>query len=264
MALCAMGFGGLTLGLGNISAHSFFLIAVPLLVGCASLVLFTIRQFRMEEPFLDVRMLKNRELRLSVIGSMLMYCAMIAGSTLLPIYLQRMRGYSAAISGLATMPGSLIMAVISPFAGRIYDKVGIQKLLYIGSALLTVSCAGLCVLNDSTPVIYIAVMFFLRLFAIGLMMMPLATWGLSTTPQSGTAGGTALITSLRTIAGSIGSAVFVALMTGVSAAGTNPDPIHGVNVSFIGITVVSAVLFATSLIFVRKQHNPVLKKKFAD
>ena len=265
MALCAMGFGGVTLGLGNISAHNYISIAIPLIVGCASLVLFAVRQLRMEAPFLDVRLLKNRELRLSIIGSMLMYCAMIAGSTLLPIYLQRMRGYSAAISGLVTMPGSLVMAVISPFAGRIYDKVGIRKLLYIGSALLTVSCAGLCLLTDNTSVVYIAAMFFLRLLAIGLMMMPLATWGLSTTPRSSTASGTALITSLRTIAGSIGSAVFVALMSSVSSTGSNIDPIHGVNVSFIGITAVSAVLLATSLIFVRKQRAGVSGlKKFAN
>ena len=255
MILCAAGFGGLTLGLGNISSHDVIATLVPLLIGCVSLILFAIRQFRMKEPFLDVRLLKNRELRFGVAGSMLMYCAMIAGSTLLPLYLQSMRGFSAADSGLVTMPGSLAMAAISPFAGKIYDKIGIRKPLYIGSALLTVSCAGLCFLTADTSILYISALFFLRLLAIGLMMAPLSTWGLSTTSAKDMANGSALLTSLRTIAGSIGSAVFVAVMTAVSASNGNANPIYGVNIAFIGITAVSAVLFAASLIFVKEKSR---------
>jgi len=69
-----------TLGLGNISAHNYISIAIPLIVGCASLVLFAVRQLRMEAPFLDVRLLKNRELRLSIIGITAVSAVLLATS----------------------------------------------------------------------------------------------------------------------------------------------------------------------------------------
>lgn len=262
MLFCAVGFCGLLFGLGNIGSYNFLsvYVAFPILFGCAFLVFFVIRQLNLKIPLLDMHDFKNREFRLSVIISMLMYTIMMAGSTLLPIYIQSMRGYSATFSGLVTIPGSLIMALISPFVGKIYDKMGIRKLLYAGSTLLLISCIGLTSLSDSTSMIYVAIMFFIRLLAIGLIMMPLATWGLSTIPANNTANGTALLTSLRTIAGAISSAVFVALMTMAAASPKNPNPelqIYGINVSFIAISVVAAVLFLMSIIFVRKDCKAV-------
>ena len=263
MVLCTLGFCGVTLALGNLGTNSLVSVYVllPFLVGAVSLVLFTMRQLHMREPFLDVRTLANREFRLSVIGSMMMYAVMIAGSTLLPIYIQSMRGYTAAVSGLVMMPGSLVMALASPFVGKIYDKIGIRKLLHFGSGALLLSCIGACGFNDFTPLWYIILIFVLRSLSIGMFMMPLATWGLSTIPSERTASGTALLTSLRTIAGSIGSAGFVALMS-VAVHSPNPRPqIFGLYVSFVGISVISAVLFLTAIIFVRKNSSAALNQE---
>jgi MFS family permease len=59
----------------------------------------------------------------------------MGSSVLMPLYVQTVMGYSAVISGLVTLPGSLATALVSPFAGRLYDKVGIRKIFIPGSKL---------------------------------------------------------------------------------------------------------------------------------
>ena len=103
----------------------------------------------------------------------------------------------------------------------------------------------------------------IRNLAIGSLMMPLLTWGTSSVDPKKVADASSLLTSFRTIAGSIGSAVFVGIMTAVSAgsAATYGDSalMHGMNVSFLWMTVGALVLLAISLFAVKaggRRQNP--------
>ena len=114
------------------------------------------------------------------------------------------------------MPGSLAMALVSPFSGKAYDKMGIRKVFLLGSILLTISSGGMISLGLTTPLPWVAVLNVLRNIAIGCMMMPFVTWGMSGLEDRYVSHGTALLTSLRTVAGSFGSAVFVAVVSMVA------------------------------------------------
>lgn len=105
------------------------------MVGIVVCVLFVLRQCGLDKPFLDVKILSNRNYAVSVISSMVLYLVMMGSSVMMPLYVQDVMGYSAAVSGLVTLPGSLATAVVSPFAGRMYDKMGIKKIFVIGSAV---------------------------------------------------------------------------------------------------------------------------------
>ncbi|MBS7525233.1 DHA2 family efflux MFS transporter permease subunit [Fusibacter paucivorans] len=262
MCLSAIGFSGILLGLGNLGSHSIFSvsIAMPLVLGIASLLLFIKRQFQLDKPFLDLTTFQNREFRFAVILSIFLYAIMIAGSTLFPIYIQIIRGMSATVSGLIMMPGALAMAVISPFAGKIYDKFGIRKLALIGSAFLMFSCLGVSFVSETTPLAYLVVFYTARPVAIGCLLMPVVTWGMSTLDSEHMPHGSALITSLRTIAGAIGLAVFVALMTfatNISTGGdvTIPANVFGIDVAFASITVLAILqlLFVISFVGIEKK-----------
>lgn len=259
MLLCTVSFSGILLGLGNLGAADFISLQVgfPLLVGAAALVLFSRRQLRLETPFLELRVLKVKDYLLAVIISMLLYAVMMAGSTLFPIYIQTVCGKSATVSGLIMMPGSLVMALISPFTGRFYDKFGIRKLVVGGSLLMLLSCFGVVFVNADTSVFYIASVYILRLIAIGCIMMPVVTWGMSVLGPENTAHGTALLTSLRTISGAFGSAVFVAVMSKVTELTSSQKGVAanaaGIDFAFAGITAVAAVLFVVCVFCVREQ-----------
>lgn len=261
MVLCAAGFGGILLGLGNLGTSEFFspYICLPLIVGTIALILFSLRQFRIEAPFLELRILRNKDYRIAVIISMLLYSVMIAGSTLFPIYIQLVRGFSATQCGLIMMPGSLAMSLISPFAGKFYDKFGIRKLIVWGSAALVISCLGVSFLGNDTSALYISFFLVVRLISVGLLLMPVTTWGMSKIEKDNTAHGTALLSSLRTISGAMGSAIFVSVMTAATIASSGSAKIsanvYGINVAFMCITVVAVVQFLLALFFVEK-HNP--------
>lgn len=256
--LSAFAFGGVTLAIGNIGHYAFISpqVLVLFLIGGVGTFAFVYRQLHEKEPFLELRTLKNRNYTLSVVGSMLLYLIMMASTMLLPLYIQSILGKSATLSGLIVLPGSLVMAFISPFAGKLYDKIGIKPLLIVGSALMLVSNLSMIFITMETSVWVAAGYNALRCIAIGCLMMPLVTWGISNIDPSLTAHGTALLTSLRTVSGAIGIAVFVGIMTTVGQKSIadygNNAAIYGFNIAFLWMSVVSLILVLMGIFFVKK------------
>lgn len=254
MIECSVGLTGIMIGLGNIVSYPFLgpYVALPLMIGIVALGLFCRRQFTREEPYLNLRLFKNREFVCGNIGNMLLYAGMIGASVLVPLYIQSVRGFSATVSGMVTMPGSLVTIFVNPLAGKLYDKLGIRRLFISGSALMLLGCLGLCFLSEDTPLAWVVVMFVIRQIAIGAVMMPLATWAMSSLRKVATADGTAILTALRTIAGSIGSALFVSISSTVSESTTQ---IQGINAAFIGITLIAAVEMVFGIFFVKDRKQ---------
>lgn len=264
--LSALAYSGIILGIGNIGNYSFssLNIMLPIIVGIASMIVFVYRQLHMEMPFLELRILKNREFMLSVIGSMILYLVMMGSSIIMPLYVQSIKGMSATVSGLVTLPGSLLMALVSPFTGKIYDKLGMKKLFIAGALFMLISNLGMIFLSLETSIIVAAILNAIRSISIGCLMMPLVTWGLSGIEIENTAHGTALLTSLRTIAGAIGSAVFVAIMTvvaenSVGSFGENAY-IHGLNITFIVMTCVTSILLFIAVFCVKEKNKSIIKQ----
>ena len=256
-----LAFGGITLGIGNLTSFGIFSVqaGAPLLVGVIVCVFFLFRQCRLEEPFLDVKILSSRKYAVSVISSMVLYLVMMGSSVMMPLYVQNVMGYSAVVSGLVTLPGSLATAAVSPFAGRFYDRMGIKKIFVAGAAALLISNIGMYFLTMETPLFAAAALNVLRNLSIGSLMMPLLTWGTSHVDARKIADASSLLTSLRTIAGSIGSAVFVGIMTLISqeSASEYGDRalIHGMNVSFLWMAAGALVLLLISIFAVRGQER---------
>lgn len=264
--LSALAFGGITLGIGNIGSYPLWSMQVlpALFAGAAGSVLFVYRQLHMEQPFLELRILRNKEYALSVLGSMLLYFVMMGSSIIMPLYVQSIMGYSATVSGLVTLPGSLVMALVSPFAGRLYDRIGMKKLFVTGAFCLAVSNVGMAFVTMETSIWLSAVYNAVRCAAIGCLMMPLVTWGIGGIRsdqgnESLTAHGTALLTSLRTTAGAVGTAVFVGIMTvtarqGEKIYGENAQ-IHGLNAAFLAMSAATLVLFAIAVFLVKPERK---------
>lgn len=252
-------FGGITLGIGNISSYRLLSIqaGLPLLVGLVVCALFIVRQCTLDKPFLDVKILGNRNYAVSVIASMVLYLVMMGSSVMMPLYVQSVMGYSAVVSGLVTLPGSLATALASPFAGKLYDKMGIKKIFVTASAALLVSNFGMGFLCMNTPLWVAAALNVIRNTAIGSLMMPLLTWSTSIVSAKKVADASSLLTSFRTIAGAIGSAVFVGIMTSVSVstAAVYGDKalMHGMNVSYLWMTAGSLLLLLIAVFGVRRK-----------
>lgn len=259
--LSIFAFGGITLGIGNIGSYGMasLMSGLPLAVGICGAVFFVIRQLKLEKAFLDIRILKKKEYSLAVISSMLLYLVLMGGSVLMPLYVQTVLGYSAVTSALVTLPGSVATAFINPFAGRIYDKIGIKKLYVVGSICLLISNVGMYFVTLSTPLIVAAIFNFIRNVSIGCLMMPLLTWGTSQVVKEKVADASSLLTSLRTVAGSIGSAVFVAIMSAVTISSERSygeaAAMRGVNIAFVSMSVSTLIMVGIALFGVKNRTS---------
>ncbi len=259
--LSILTFGGITLGIGNIGGVGDPRISVilPLAIGIVAGVVFVRRQLRTETPFLELRILKFHDYSISVIGSMLLYFIMSGSTIIMPLYIQMILGRTAVLSALVILPGTLAMVIVSPFAGKIFDKMGIKPLFLVGSIFTLVSNVGMVFISMNTSVWVASGLNIIRCLAIGCLLTPLITWGAGGVDKSLTAHATALLASLRTVAGSIGAAVFVGIMTlaqnnSVERLGAEA-PMHGLNISFVWMAAFTVLMLLIALFGVRKQSK---------
>ena len=256
--LSMFAFGGITLGVGNLTDGGLLSLSagLPLIIGIITGILFVFRQCNLEKPFLDVKIMRNKNYTLAVISSMLLYLVMMGGSVLMPLYVQSVLGKSAITSALVTLPGSIATALVNPFAGRIYDKMGIKKLAVAGSIFLLISNVGMYFVTSSMPLFISAILNVIRNVSIGCLMMPLLTWGTSQVDTSKTSDASSLLTSLRTVSGSIGAAVFVGIMSMVTASsaalGENAS-MHGLNIAFLSMSAGTLILVLIAVIGIHEK-----------
>ncbi|MBY7144829.1 multidrug efflux MFS transporter [Virgibacillus sp. NKC19-3] len=259
--LSSFGFGGFLYGFtsaGNNGWGSIITITT-LVVGAVSLVFFIIRQLRMKTPMLEFRVFKNPIFTLSTIIPMIAFMGLIGTETLIPLYMQNTRGFTAMEAGIALLPGALMNGMMSPITGRIFDRFGARWLSVIGLTIITVTTFVFANLGPSTSMLMITIMYAIRMFGLSMVMMPVTTAGLNQLPRELIPHGTAMTNTMRQVAASIGTAIVITVMTTTEVSGQhNPaisyPMIHGVNVAFMVITLLSVI--GVVLSFFIKRGNP--------
>ncbi|KAG4094647.1 major facilitator superfamily transporter [Neocallimastix lanati (nom. inval.)] len=243
----ALAFGGVTLAVGNMGTYKFvsWEVLFALIVGLVTSVIFAYRQLHIEVPFLDIRVLKNWDFSVSLTATVVIQLIFMGTSIIVPVYIQQIKGESATISGLVTLPGSLVWTVISPFAGKIYDKIGMKLLFIIGSVILIFSNLPIFFISIHHSVWIFSGINVFRSLACGALLMPLVTWAMKDIPKIKASDATALYNSIRFIAGAVASALFISVMTKISNAsvGKKESPqMYGINVVFLIMTFLSVIL----------------------
>ncbi|MBO1198665.1 multidrug efflux MFS transporter [Staphylococcus simiae] len=194
-------------GWGSAEIISFFTI------GIIFIILFVIRELRMRAPMLNLEVLKFPTFTLTTVINMVVMMSLYGGMILLPIYLQNLRGFSALDSGLLLLPGSLVMGLMGPFAGKLLDTIGLKPLALFGIAIMTYATWELTKLNMDTPYMSIMGIYILRSFGMAFIMMPMVTAAINALPSRLASHGNAFLNTMRQLAGSIGTAVLVTVMT---------------------------------------------------
>ncbi len=268
--LSVLAFGGLTLGVGNLATYGILnpFVYIPLIVGVVTFIIFVRRQLKGEEPFLDFHILRNQAVTVGVASSMILYFVLMGSSVLMPLYVQNVKGGTAVLAGLVTLPGSVLMAVVSPLSGRLYDRLGIKRLFMMGSAFLALSSLLMFFLREPQPLGFPIAYSLLRYLAIGLIMMPLITYGTTHAGPKKMADASAMLSSLRTIGGAMGTAVFVGISSAVAArvaGNSDPNPtqlMHVMNIAFLIMAFTSVVLLLISIFCVKgkKKEEQELKE----
>lgn len=210
-----IGFGALLYGFseaGNKSWGSTEIVSM-FIIGIIFIALFVIRELRMKAPMLNLEVLKYPTYTLTTVINMIVMMSLYGGMILLPIYLQNLRGFSALDSGLLMLPGALVMGALGPIAGKLLDTIGIKPLAIFGIGVMTYATWELTKLNMDTPYLSIMGIYVLRSFGMAFIMMPIMTAGMNALPARLISHGNAFVNTMRQLAGSIGTAILVTVMT---------------------------------------------------
>jgi len=220
LLLSTIGFGGIVYGFsssgeghGGWSSNEVIL---SIVIGLVSLVLFTWRQLKIAQPLLDLRTFKYNIFRLSTLIMMIVMMAMFSAMMLLPIFLQNALNYSPLEAGLVMLPGGIVMGIMSPITGRLFDKFGAKLLALVGLGLVANSLLQFAFITLSTSYSKIMIDNTLLMLGISMVMMPVMTNALNVLPPHLYPHGTAIISTLQQVAGAVGTALLVSIMTTTS------------------------------------------------
>lgn len=246
-----------------------------LIISMVIIYLFIRRQFNITNVLLNLRVFKNRTFALCTISSMIIMMSMVGPALLIPLYVQNSLSLSALLSGLVIMPGAIINGIMSVFTGKFYDKYGPRPLIYTGFTILTITTIMLCFLHTDTSYTYLIVVYAIRMFSVSLLMMPINTTGINSLRNEEISHGTAIMNFGRVMAGSLGTALMVTLMSFGAKIFLSTSPSHltateikqqsiaiGVDISFAFVAVLVMAAYVIALFIREPKEIESNRRKF--
>jgi len=211
-ACVAVGLFSLLLALseGQRWGWSSYSTLLLLAVGVNALALFVVVELAVREPLLDVRVFANWPFVNSLLLISVLSIGLFAVLFYVPLFLQEGQGVTPTNTGLTLLPQALVMAVMMPTAGRIYDRFGPRWPAITGLALAGGGTLLLTKINvDMTRPELIGWMC-IRAAGLGMGMMPIMTAGISALPVKLVNYGSAFNTLVQRVSSALGLAVLSA------------------------------------------------------
>lgn len=120
--------------------------------GVAGLAAFGVYQASARYPVFDVRLFQNnRVFAFSSLAALINYAATFAITFLMSLYLQYVKGFTPQTAGFILVFQPVIMAGLSPFAGRLSDRVEPRWIASCGMGLTALGLLLLAFLGPDTP-----------------------------------------------------------------------------------------------------------------
>ncbi|MDO4182678.1 MAG: MDR family MFS transporter [Coriobacteriia bacterium] len=261
VVLSTFGFGGMLYGFSVIGSSGFSVTAgVAVLAGAIITALFIRRQLHLEVPMLEMRVLKVRNFTVGTVVGMIVQAAILANSVLIPIYVQNLCGQPATVSGLVLLPGAILMGIMGPVAGRIFDKHGPRVLSLVGIIGLTVSTFVMTTLSLETSMVFLGTMIAIRNLCMSLINMPLNTWAMNALDNRYINHGNAVSNTFRQAAGALGTALVISaysIMAGLQteALGEVQASLAGINFAFVVQGVLCLAATVIVIFFVKDKKK---------
>jgi EmrB/QacA subfamily drug resistance transporter len=178
-----------------------------------SFALFVIIENEVDNPLIDLRVFRWPAFSISLALLGITITGLFSGLYFLPQFLQSVQGLQELDSGLVLLPGSLVLVVLMPLAGRLYDLVGPRYPVMIGLLVVAGGSYLMAQMTVDTPRGDIEWWLAVRNIGVGLAMMPIMTAGTSVLPQTLTSAGSSVNNIMQRLAASVAIAVFGSLNT---------------------------------------------------
>ena len=264
--LSSIGFAGVIYSISSVGSMSMLNILIILAIGILSLILFSKRQLKLHEPILELRLFKYPTFTIGVILIVIMQMLVFSMAMIIPMLLQDGLKTSSFVSAIAFLPSVLSIAIVTPFAGRIYDKIGGKILIPSGLVIMFIFALLLSRITPSTSIVMIIGLYCVICIGMAMSMSPSQTSALNELSNKHQADGVAIVNTASQIAGALGSALYLGIMTAyqsnylknVSDPNSSQNQINalynGFNHSLLAATIIFAAGFVLSL-FLRPDNK---------
>lgn len=225
VVMSALAFGGIVFGLsqlGSAEADAGVLPIALLVVGVIVLAGFVWRQLRLQRAdraLLDMRVFRSKNFVIAVVIMTVVSFAMFGTLTMLPLVLQTVTQLDATQSGLVLLPGSILMGLLGPVMGRIYDARGPRTLLIPGTILIALAMFTYSTVGPETPMGFIIVVQIVLSLGLAGSFTPLFSASLGSLRRHLYSHGSAVLNTLQQVAGAAGTALLIGIYSALLHTG---------------------------------------------
>ena len=176
-------------------------------VSIVGLVGFLLVESLVDHKIMDLPLLANPVFAACFLMTAVRSIALYGGTFLLPVFLQNFKGFDEVQSGLILLPGSLLMGVLMPFAGRLGDVLSPRLMAAVGFALLGVFFFEYRNLDMDTSTWGIIMPTMIRGVGVAMLIAPLTATAMNSVPKSKAGMASSMLNIIQQVGGSIGIAV---------------------------------------------------------
>jgi EmrB/QacA subfamily drug resistance transporter len=228
LALLVYGFSefGIEGGIGNVKVIG------GVVAGAALLVAFVLHARRAAgRALIDLSLFRDRAFAAASATVFIFGVSLFGAMFVLPLYYQVARGESALAAGLLLAPQGMGAALAMPIAGRITDRLGAGRIVPFGVVIAVLGTAVYTQLTASTSYTLLGAALFVRGIGLGMTMMPAMAAAYQTLSRATVPRATTAINIIRTVGGSVGTAVLTVVLerriaAGVPGAGGSLSELH--------------------------------------
>jgi len=250
--LFASGISMAMVGISSLATYAFAWLLIT--VGALMLVVFVFLELRREHPLMNLRLFADPGYAFSNLAALISYAATFAVGFLLSVYLQDVRGMTAAAAGSILLAQPVMMVLVAPFAGRFSEKIQPRLLASWGIGLVAAALFALVWLTATIPLIFVVLALIVLGFGFGLFSSPNANAVMSSVSFKlyGVAGST--LATMRVLGNTLSMSLvmFLAGMMGATVAGApSLSVMLFIRVSFV---VFAALCFGGVFLSLKRGH----------
>ncbi len=236
-AMGALTYGAIQAGAAGFAAPQ---VAAAFAVAVLSLAGFLAVEARVAYPMVPLGLFRSRNVSVPVAVGFAFVVGFYGLAFVMSLYLQQVRHLSPFATGIVFLPMALIGAVLTPFSARLAERVGPQRVIGAGLAVMAAGLALLAVVSSTAPTFVLALLMVLVGLAGPTVMPPVTAVLLNSVPkhQAGTASG--VFNTSRQVGGALAVAIFGALLA------QQPDFASGLRISLLVAAAVALAATATT------------------
>jgi DHA2 family multidrug resistance protein len=181
-------------------------------VGIIGLGVFIWRELNIDNPAVDLRVLRHRSLAAGSLYSAVLGMGLYGALFAVPIFAQSILHFTATQTGMLLAPGAIASAVMMLILGKLMTKIDPRVLIVCGGIITALVMFNLKTINPDTgpdalfwPLVW-------RGVGTVMMFLPLSLATLGSLPKEDVAAGSGFYNLTRQLGGSVGIAILTTLL----------------------------------------------------